>query len=168
MAAAEQLTYPASMLVVLAAENAMPIEELAPLLRRGATEASAATYLMKFNDALRARYGGSLSAISVDGFTQLGDSYAAVAVTGDGKATIVARRGSDGIWKVDLVGTLGPALIGQIGDLLDSAGDDPDGDTIRDTYRMDVLPALRAAAADDPENFALAAEIREIESLLGG
>lgn len=167
MVAAQQLTFPESMLIVLAAENAMPIEELAPLLRRGATEESAARYLTKFADALRARYGGSLSAVSVDGFTQLGDNYAAVAVTGDGSATIVTRKSPDDLWQVDLVGTLGPAFIGQIGDLLDSAGDDADGETVRDTYRIDVLPALEAAAAHDPENFALAAEIREIQSVLG-
>ena len=65
------------------------------------------------------------------------------------------------------MGTLGPALIGQIGDLLASAGDDPNGDTVRDAYRTDVLPALEAAAAHDPENLALAAEIREIQSVLG-
>ncbi len=168
MVTAEQLTFSESMLVVLAAENAMPIEELAPLLRRGATDESAARYLTEFADALRARYGGNLAAVSVDGFTQIGENFAAVAVTGDGRATIVTRRSPGGLWQVDLVGTLGPALIGQIGDLLDGAGDDLDGDTIRDTYRMDVLPALEAAAAHDPENFALAAEIREIQSVLGG
>jgi hypothetical protein len=156
------------MLVVLAAENAMPVEELAPLLRRGPTDESSAQYLADFADALRARYGGSLAAVSVDGFTQIGENYAAVAVTGDGGATIVTRRSLEGLWQVDLVGTLGPALIGQIGDLLDGAGDDPDGDAIRDTYRTDVLPALEAAAAHDPENLALAAEIREIQSVLGG
>ena len=168
MVTAEQLTFSGSMLVVLAAANAMPSEELAPLLRRGATEESGAQYLTEFTDALRARYGRSLAAVSVDGFTQIGDNYAVVAVTGDGRATIVTRRSPGGLWQVDLVGTLGPALIGQIGDLLDGARDDPDGDTIRDTYRMDVLPALEAAAAHDPENLALAAEIREIQSMLGG
>ena len=167
MLAAEQLTFPESMLVVLAAENAMPIEELAPLLRLGATEESAARYLTRFADALRARYGGRLSTVSVDGFTQLGDNYAAVAVTGEGSATIITRRNPDGVWQVDLVGTLGPALIGQIGDLLHGAGDDADGHTVRETYRIDVLPALEAAAARDPANLALAAEIREIQSVLG-
>lgn len=167
MLAAEQLTFPESLLVVLAAENAMPIEELAPLLRRGATEESAARYLTSFSDALRARYGGSLAAVSIDGFTQLGDKYAAVAVTGEGNATIVTRKNPDGVWQVDLVGTLGPALIGQIGDLLHGAGEDADGDTVRETYRIDVLPALEAAAAQDPANLALAAEIREMHSVLG-
>jgi hypothetical protein len=167
MVAAEQLTYPQSMLVVLAAENTMPVEELAPLLRRGITGESAAGYLTKFTDALRARYGGNLSEVSVDGFTQLGENYAAVSVMGDGRATIVTRRTPDGLWQVDIAGTVGPALIGQIADLLDSAGNDSDGDTVRETYRVDVLPALQAAAAHDPENFALAAEIREIQSVLG-
>ncbi len=167
MDTAQQLTYQESMLIVLAAENAMPTEELATLLRRGATEESAARYLAGFSDALRARYGGSLAAITVDGFTQLGGNYAAVAVTGDGAATIIARKSSDGLWQVDLVGTLGPALISQIGDLLDAAGADSDGATVRDAYRINVVPALEAAAAHDPENFALAAEIREILSVLG-
>lgn len=168
VATATDLTSPAPMLIVLAAENAMPIDELAPLLRRGATAASSARYLTDFADALRIRYGGSLSAISVDGFSPLGEDYAAVAVTGDGKATIVTRRNPGDSWQVDLVGTLGPALIGQIAELLDGAGDDPDGDTLREAYRMDVLPALEAALAHDPENFSLAAEIREIQSVLGG
>lgn len=167
IAAAEQLTYPESMLIVLAAENSLPAVELAPLLRRGATDESAVRYLTDFSDALRARYGGSLAAVTVDGFRQLGENYAAVAVTGAGEATIVTRRSPEGLWQVDLVGTLGPALIVQIGDLLATAGDGPDADTVRDVFRMDVLPALDAAALHDPENLSLAAEIRELKSILG-
>ena len=166
IAAAERLTQPESMLIVLAAENSLPVAELAPLLRRAATDDSAARYLTGFSDALRARYGGSLAEVTVDGFTQLGENFAAVTVTGEGTATIVTRRNPDGLWQVDLVGTLGPALIVQIGDLLADAGEGPDANTLREVFRMDVLPALDAAAANDPENLTLAAEIRELKSVL--
>lgn len=163
---AAELTSLEPMLIILAAENAMPIDELAPLLRRGATEGSTADYLAGFADALRARYGGSLAAVAVEGFAHLGDDYAAVTVIGEGEATIVTRREPGGPWQIDLVGTLGPAFIRQIADLLDGTGDDPNGDTVREVYRIDVLPALEAALAHDPENLSLAAEIREMQSLL--
>ncbi len=161
-----ELTYEASMLVVLAAENAMSLPEAATLLRRGATEESAQRYLGSFAQALRDRYGASLAEISVDGFTQLGETYAAVAVTGKGAASIVARRAPGGLWQVDMVGTVGPALVSQIRALLEEPADGPDADTIRDVYRSDVLPALQAAALNDPENLGLASEIRLMESSL--
>ena len=70
--AALELTYERSMLVIIGAENSLPIENLASLLRRGATDSSAENYLTGFGDALRDRYGSSLSEVSVDGFNQIG------------------------------------------------------------------------------------------------
>ena len=165
--AALVLTYQRSMLIVVGAENALAIDDLAPLLRRGATESSAEAYMADFGDALRDRYGSSLTEVSVDGFNQIGDSYAAVTVTGEGEATIITRRNSDGLWQVDLVGTLGPALIGQIRSLLDAEGEDDDQATIRQAFELDIVPALDAAAAHDPANLTLASELRVLKSELG-
>lgn len=161
-----ELTYEKSMLVILAAENDMAVAEAASLLRRGATEESAQRYLSDFAQALRDRYGSSLAEITVDGFAQLGDTYAAVAVTGQGSASIVARRAPGGLWQVDMVGTVGPALVSQIRQLLEDTDEGPDAETIRDVYRSDVLPALQAAALNDPENLGLASELRVMESSL--
>ena len=169
-AAALELTYQRSMLVIVGAENAMDIADLASLLRRGATEQSAEAYLGDFATALRERYSSSLAEVTVDGFSQIGDSFAAVTVTGEGEATIITRRNSDGIWQVDLVGTLGPALIGQVRALLDEAeetDDDDDVSTIRQAFEMDVIPSLEAVAAHDPANLTLAGELRVLKSELG-
>lgn len=161
-----QLTYEPSMLVVVAAENGLETSLVASLLRRGATAESAAGYLDDFGAALRERFGRSLADVSVDGFSQVGETYAAVMVTGDGTATIVTRRAPGGLWQVDFAGTLGPALITQIRSVLEAADDGEDGDTIRDVFAADVLPALDAAAASDPENLTLASEIRLMRRLL--
>jgi len=165
--AALELTYQRAMLVIVGAENAVPTADLAALLRRGTTEQSAEAYLADFAAALRERYSSSLADVSVDGFSQIGDSFAAVTVTGDGEATIITRRSADGVWQVDLVGTLGPALIGQIRALLDEAEDDDDGSTIRQTFEMDIIPSLEAVAAHDPANLTLASELRVLKSELG-
>ncbi len=162
-----ELTFMTSMLVVLAAENDMSVADTATLLRRGATEDSAERYLGGFAQALRDRYGASLAEVTVDGFAQLSETYAAVAVTGEGTASIVTRRAPGGLWQVDMVGTVGPALVSQIRELLEEVEDGPDADTIRDVYRSDVLPALQAASLNDPENLGLASEIRVMESSLG-
>ena len=169
MTAALDLTYQRAMLVIVGAENAVPTGELAALLRRGVTTQSAEAYLADFATALRERLSSSLSDVSVDGFSQIGDSFAAVTVTGDGEATIVTRRSADGVWQVDLVGTLGPALIAQIRSLLDAAedGDDDDRSTIRQTFEMDIIPSLEARAAHDPANLTLASELRVLKSELG-
>lgn len=166
-AAALDLTYQRSMLVIVGAENAMATADLAALLRRGATAESAEAYLSNFGAALRERYSSSLADVSVDGFSQIGDSFAAVTVTGEGQATIITRRNSDGVWQIDLVGTLGPALIGQLRALLDGAGDDDDGSTIRQAFEMDIIPSLEAVAAHDPANLTLAGELRVLRSELG-
>lgn len=165
-AAALELTFEESMLVVLAAENDMPAEVIGPLLRRGATEESAAAYISEFTEALRTRYGGSLADVTVDGFEQLDGIYAAVTVTGDSGASIITRRAPGGLWQIDLVGTLGPALITQLRDLLESAPADEDGNTIRAVYESGVVPSLEAASASDPENLALASQIRAIKGVL--
>lgn len=162
-----ELTYEPSMLVVLAAENAMTADEAAPLWRRGATPESSQRYLGSFAQALQERYGSDLAGITVDGFTQLGETYAAVTVTGVGTASIVARRAPGGLWQIDLVATVGPALISQIRMLLEDLEDGPNADTIREVFQSDVLPALRAAALNEPENLGLAAEIRLMESEIG-
>lgn len=162
-----QLTYDQSMLVIVAAENDLDTEQVASLLRRGATDESAAGYLQDFGAALRERYGASLAQISVDGFNEVGESYAAVAVTGEGGATIMMRRAPGGLWQVDLVGTLGPALISQIREILERAGDGEDGETIRAAFEMEIIPSLEAAAANDPQNLPLASEIRLMRSELG-
>lgn len=162
-----ELTYDTSMLVILSAENALDPGQVGSLLRRGATEESSAEYIGSFGSALRDRYGSSLSAVSVDGFTGIGEHYAAVEVTGEGGATIMLRQTAEGLWQVDLVGTVGPALIGQLRSLLESAGDGEDGDTIRDAFRDDVVPSLEAAADHDPQNLTLAAEIRAMKAELG-
>lgn len=165
--AALELTYEQSMVVIIAAENELDVEQISSLLRRGVTAESATDYLGSFALALRDRYGSSLTDITVDGFSQINETYAAVAVTGDGPATIMTRRAPGGLWQIDLVGTLGPALIGQIRALLEDVGDDEDGQTIRDAFEMEILPSLDAAAVSDPENFGLASEIRVMKSQLG-
>lgn len=165
--AALELTYDQSMVVIIAVENEMDTEEVSSFLRRGVTDESATRYLGDFAGALRDRYGSSLNDVTVDGYSQIGETYAAVAVTGDGPATIMTRRAPGGLWQVDLVGTLGPALVGQIRTLLESAGEDEDGNTIREAFESEILPSLDAAAASDPENFGLASEIRVMKSELG-
>ena len=166
-ARALELTYQESMLVILAAENGLETPQIASLLRRGATEESAARYLSEFGAALRTRYGASLAEVSVDGFMQLGETYAAVEVTGQGAATIITRRAPGGLWQIDLVGTLGPALISQIRAILEKSGDGEDAETIAAEFAAGVIPALDAAAAADPEDLALASEILLIKSRLG-
>lgn len=166
-AGALELTYQRSMLVIVGAENDMAIADLASLLRRGATAESAEAYLAAFGAALRERYSSSLAEVTVDDFSQIGDSFAAVTVTGQGEATIMTRRNSDGVWQIDMVGTLGPALIGQVRALLEKAEDDDDGTTIRQTFEMDVIPPLEAVVAHDPANLALASELRLLKSELG-
>lgn len=166
-ARALELTYETSMLVIVATENELAPDQLGSLLRRGATEETAADYLSSFAAALRDRYRRSLADVTVDGFTEIGENYAAVEVTGEGGATIIARRAPGGLWQVDLVGTLGPPLITQVRMVLENSGEGEDAETISEVFASDVMPALDAAAAADPENLALASEIRVIRSLLG-
>lgn len=161
------LTYDKSMIVILAAENGLDPSQVGSLLRRGATAESASDYLASFAGAMRERYGGNLRNVTVDGFSDVGEHYAAVAVTGEGGATIMLRRSPEGLWQVDLVGTVGPALIAQLRAMLESAGEGEDGDTIRDAYRSDVVPSLEAAAQHNPQNLALASEIRAMKAVLG-
>lgn len=169
-AAALELTFQRSMLVIVAAENDLDISTVGSLLRRGATAESAEEYLGDFGAALRERYGGSLAEVSVDGFSPIGESFAAVTVTGQSEATIIARRNESGLWQVDLVGTLGPALIAQLRGLLEAGLESDlseDRDSISNAFEMDVIPSLEAASTHSPANLNLANELRIIKSDLG-
>ena len=72
-----------------------------------------------------------------------------------------------GLVAVSMIATVGPALVGALGDYLNSAMDGENAESIAAAYRSGVLPALELAMKLDPGNADLVFETEYIRQLVG-
>ena len=157
--AATAAVFEPSMVLVLAAENALPAAETAAMLTNGVTPAVEAAYWSSFRDGFGAFAGQPISNLNVGGASELeagGAVWAVVTVSAQDDATAaVFTRDADG-WSVDLVATLAGGFVDPLSRYLESLPDDTDGETVRTAYADVVIPAMWAAieAGGHDEDFA--------------
>ncbi len=157
--AATAAVFEPSMVLVLAAENALPAAETAAMLTNGVTPAVEAAYWSSFRDGFGAFAGQPISNLNVGGSSELeagGAVWAVVTVSAQDDATAaVFTRDADG-WSVDLVATLAGGFVDPLSRYLESLPDDTDGETVRTAYADVVIPAMWAAieAGGHDEDFA--------------
>ena len=167
--ALSELVEPSGLVILAAVENGFTEEETRALLESGIPEELVADYWATFRSGFVDFAGVPLQSIEVgdhDEF-QLGRvRFAGVVIrSGDGATSvIVARR--DERWRVDLIGSFGPAFAAQLRRMLVNLSDSPAAETIRDTYRSDVVPGLLAAFRRAPGNSVLGAELERMALLL--
>lgn len=169
VSALEPLVEPVGLAVVAAVENNLRSDELAGLLSDGLSDDLATEYWSAFRDDFSAIRSEPWSAVTVGESVQLPDSreHTAVAIaTGSSEGRVILRR-TDAGWKVDFAATIGPALVGPLGDYLSSALNGDQADVIAAAYADAIVPALDAAFALDPENSNLEFEIEYIRQLVG-
>ena len=161
-----------SAVIVIAAENDYSVGELGALLDGGLSEGVASTYWGSFEDSFREFRGISLASLVVGDFEMLdveSGEYAAVRlISSEGSTDIVALRGEDGQWRIDMVATFGPALIRLLRAMLDDAAGDPNGAVVRSGFSRAVLPGLEAAIELDREDTLLQSELGAMRVLVGG
>ena len=83
----------------------------------------------------------------------------------DTTGRIILRLTDEG-WKVDFAATIGPALVGPLGEYLESALAGEHAVAIADAYRSAVVPALTAVAALELDNSILVFETEYIRQLV--
>jgi hypothetical protein len=165
-----ELVEPVGLAVLAGVENALSSDELAALLDAGLESRAAAEYWRSFRDDFEAIRGISLATLSVAPGEEVPDEpgFTLVELAAEsGTGQIVLRRGDDNLWQVDMVATVGPALVGPLGDYLNSAIAGENAEPIAAAYRSGVLPALELAIKLDPQNADLVFETEYIRQLVG-
>ena len=146
--AATDAVFEPSMVLVLAAENALPAGETAAMLADGVPPAVAAAYWSSFRDGFGAFAGQPIANLSVGSSTDVdagGATWAVVAVSAQEEATApVFTRDGDG-WEIDLVATLATGFVEPLANYFETLPDDADGEAVRTAYEDVVVPAMWAA-----------------------
>ena len=157
--AATDAVYEPSLVIVLAAENAIPASDTAAMLDEGITPSAAAAYWSSFRDGFDAFAGRPISTLNVGSSAEVeagGVNWAVVAVgVQEGASAPTFTRDADG-WAVDLVATLATGFVEPLLAYLEDLPEDEDGATIRESYETVVVPAMWAAieAGDHGDDFA--------------
>ena len=146
--AATAAVYEPSLVIVLAAENALPASDTAAMLTSGITPAAAAAYWSSFRDGFDAFAGRPISTLNVGGSEEVeagGVNWAVVEVGVQEDASAPTfTRDADG-WAVDLVATLATGFVEPLLTYLEDLPDDEEGATVRESYETVVVPAMWAA-----------------------
>ena len=163
----ERLVEPIGLAVVAAVENDLRSDELAGLLVGGMPADLQTQYWITFREDFGAIRGSSFDQIVVGrevAVPGLAD-FTSVEISNDGIIGRVVLRRTDLGWQVDFAATVGPALIGPLGEYLESALAGDHGVVIADSYRTAVLPGLEAAIAVGDNNSVLVFETEFIRQL---
>ena len=146
--AATAAVYEPSMVIVLAAENAIPASEAVAMLEAGVTPAASAAYWSSFRDGFDAFAGRPISTLNVGSSVEIeagGVDWGVVSVGVQEDASApVFTRDVDG-WSVDLVATLATGFVEPLLAYLEGLPDDEDGATVREAYETVVVPAMWVA-----------------------
>ncbi|MCP4305356.1 MAG: hypothetical protein GY926_27010 [bacterium] len=152
--AVADLVEPTGLAVVAGVENSISSNELVGLLNGGFTEDLATGYWTTFRDDFASIRGGTLESLVVGEEMPITGKpdYTSVAVSLDDTTGLVVLRRSESGWRVDHAATVGPALVDQLSDYLESALSGDNAIPIADAYRTVVIPALDAAIVLDESN----------------
>ncbi|MEA2002519.1 MAG: hypothetical protein U9N84_11655 [Actinomycetota bacterium] len=160
---------PVGLAVIAGVENGLRSDELVALLEGPLDIDLAESYWKVFRDDFEAIRGVPVTALIVGAERPIEDMSAFTAVevsSGETGGRIVARRADDSGWQVDMAATVGPALVGPLGEYLSSALEGAHAAAISDAYRTGIVPALDAAIVLDPQNADLVFETEFIRQLL--
>ena len=166
-----RIVEPTGLAVLIGVENALRSDELVAILDGGLGTDAAAQYWSSFRDDFEAIRGVAVADLAVVSGSEESpqDGFAAVEVRSDtGAGQIVLRRSDDVGGQVDMAATVGPALVGRLGDYLNSALAGENAEMIAEAYRAGIIPALDLAAELDPANSDLVFGAEYIRQLAAG
>jgi hypothetical protein len=167
-AAVEEVVEPATLAVVVAAENGLDAPQTLSAIDEGIPASLAAGYWDEFNRDFSEFSGRALGGLAVGDFEELpGGEFAVVDIGQEESATDVVVVKTDDGWRVDMVATLGVGVIAPLSRAFADLPATETADSVRTAFRERVVPSLQVIADRSAEP-ALAAEaerlIVEIES----
>jgi hypothetical protein len=161
------LVEPTGLAIVAAVEGDLRSDELVGLLESGIGESLAAQYWADFRDSFEAFQDAEIADIAVGEATPVpgADSFTSVELMTPGATGYAILRNTNAGWQLDFAATIGPALVGPLGDYLASAIAGEHGEAIASAYRDAIVPGLEVALVLDPDNTRLEFETEYIRQL---
>ena len=165
--ALDNIVEPVGLAVLAGVENVVSSSEMVGLIDGGFADELAIGYWTTFRDDFAAIRGGSIESLTVGSQHEIAgrDNYLGVDITLNETTGQLILRNVDGAWKVDMAATVGPALVGPLGDYLASALQGDNAAQIADAYLGSVVPGLETASAVDATNSDLVFEIEYLRQL---
>ncbi len=162
-----ELVEPTGLVVVAAVENNVSSDQLVTMLEMGLSDQLATEYWTRFRDEFNRFQGSPIGSLTVGDEEPVSqpDGFTSVILSSESSSGRVILRNTDAGWQVDFAATVGPALIGPLGEYLESAVAGDNVAAISIAYRDWVVPALEAALATSPDNSALEFETEYIRQL---
>lgn len=160
---------PGGLAMLAAVENGYTADTTSDLLSGPLPDEFVSDYWATFKEGFTDFAGIPLQAVEVGSHEEfaLGDvSFASVVVSSGDAVTAVMTSRRTGRWRMDLVGSFGPAFAAQLRRMLVNLPESEAGDRVRDGYRSEVIPSLLAALRRAPGNTVLAAELERMALLL--
>ena len=152
--------------MIAGVESNLRSGELAALLESGIPSDLRDEYWSQFRDDFASFSGTALADLTVGESEALTvPNFTSVALNGDQGSGRVILRQLDTGWQVDFPATVGPSLIGPLGQYLAAAVDGDNAEIIAAAYRDYVTPGLDAALSLDPSNTRLQFEAEYIRQL---
>ena len=167
--ALETYVEPTGIAVLASVENSLRSEETVTLLESGFSDQLVVDYWVSFRTDFEAIRGFSVQAVTVGELVPIPDQpdFTAVEVISpESTGLVILRRAGADRWQVDAAATVGPALVGPLGEYLVSALQGDNAETIAEAYRTGIVPGLDAAISLDPDNTDLVFETEYIRQLL--
>lgn len=171
LAILETYVEPTGIAVLASVENRLRSDETVALIESGFSDKLAVDYWASFRADFEAIRGFSVQALTVGErvpITDQPDFTAVEVISPEGTGLVILRRTIADGWRVDTAATMGPALVGPLGEYLLSALEGDNAETIAEAYRTGIVPGLDAAISLDPDNTDLAFETEYIRQLLTG
>ena len=155
--------------IFAAVESNLRSEELVALLRDGMEPALETQYWSDFATDFSAFSGTTISDLVVGTASAVPGhaDFVSVSVAGPAGEGRVVLRNLDAGWLVDFAATVGPAIVGPLGEYLAVAGEGEHAEEIGLAFVESIVPGLEAAAAIDPEDSRLVFEAEYIRQLAG-
>ena len=166
-ATAELLVEPVGVAVIAAVESNLRSDELVGLLQEGFSADLRDDYWDGFRSGFETFSGASFDRImagtaeSIPGTS----AYMSVGLSADSMTGQVILRSTDSGWLIDMAATVGPALVGPLGEYLTAAIGGEHAAEIGEAFSDGIVPGLDAAVAQDPAQTALSFETEYIRQL---
>ncbi len=168
-AAIAGLVEPTGLAVMAAVEGDLRSDELVGLLESGLGDSLATQYWADFRLSFLSFQGAEIADLAVGDATPISgaEEFTLVGLVAPDATGYTVLRNTTAGWQVDFAATIGPALVGPLGDYLASAIAGEHSETIAGAYRQAIVPGLEAALAIDPDNSRLEFETEYIRQLVG-
>jgi len=166
-ASAESFVEPVGVAVIAAVESNLRSDELVGLLEGGFPADLRDDYWNGFRSGFETFSGADFDRIVVGTAESVAgtSAFISVGLSAENMTGQVILRGTESGWLIDMAATVGPALIGPLGEYLDAAIGGENAAEIGTAFNDGIVPGLEAAVAQDPARTALSFETEYIRQL---